>query len=283
MIDIHSHLLPGVDDGARNRDESLAMLRIAAADGIRTIVATPHYRTIDPGLPMIAGAALRVVRKHVEQEGLPIQVLGGFELSITPKLSERSDELRGLGLNGSRYLLVEGPEQFWPAYVEAELFGLQASGLRPILAHVERYHALNDDIERAVTLARRDILLQVNASSLTGCNGWRQEQLARELVRRGIVSFIASDSHSQRSRTPLIHRGARAAARLIGNEAAEALVGGNPHAALSDYELPAPPPIRRYRFFSIAPRKRMIRADSRLIPEHPALLRKAVFGSESGG
>jgi len=274
MIDIHAHILPGIDDGPRNMDESIAMLRLAVADGIRTMVATPHYDGADPGLPCLASATMRETRRQIAEHGLDLQVLSGFELSLTPELINRFDDWESLGLNGSRYLLIECPVAYWSDYVEEGLFRLQAAGMRPILAHAERYDSIIDDIEVANRLASRDILLQVNADSLTGSRGRDHARCARALVKRGIVSFLATDSHSPRSRSPHLHRAAGVAARLIGSEAAERLVASNPHAVLNNAEIPEPPPIRRFAFFSTL--SRSLKTERQPIPEHPTTMTPAV-------
>jgi protein-tyrosine phosphatase len=242
LIDLHTHILPGIDDGARDMDETLAMLEIAVADGIETIVGTPHYDAVDPTFPAIARDRLEQVRRLARERNLPIEIAGGFELTLTPELLARKDDAGELGFNGGRYVLVELPVPFWPPYVRDGLLTLRGAGLRVIIAHSERYQPIVDDIDLGAELAEAGFILQVNADSLTG--GLKDAQrAARELLKRGHVSLLASDSHSPRRRAPRMRAAVEEATKLIGPEAALALVTTNPTAILAGHDLPPLPDI----------------------------------------
>jgi protein-tyrosine phosphatase len=155
-----------------------------------------------------------------------------------------------LGLNGSRYLLVEPPSVLWSPFVHEALFSLQSGGLRPIVAHAERYATALQTPGAMAELVSWGALLQVNGDSLLGGRGGRLQRAARALLERGLVSFLASDAHSSRERPPRLRAAVAAAGRLIGEVAAEALVTTNPAAVLADADLPPPPPRqRRWRLF----------------------------------
>ncbi|MGH9173190.1 MAG: tyrosine-protein phosphatase, partial [Vicinamibacterales bacterium] len=247
MIDLHTHILPGIDDGARDLDETLAMLEIAVADGIETIVATPHYDALDPAFPAVVQARLEEVRNLVNERNLPIVIASGYELMLTPELLARKVTARELALGGSRYILVELPVPFWPPYVRTGLLALREADLEVIIAHSERYEPVASDIEVAHELTEAGFLLQVNADSLAGVGSRVAQRTARELVRRGLVSVLASDSHSPRRRAPRLRAAAAEATRLIGPAAAAALVTTNPAAILADRDLPPPPRITPQR------------------------------------
>ncbi len=241
MIDIHAHVLPGLDDGPRTLDETMAMLCIAEREGTRTVVATPHFDGTDTTVLSLAGPVLRVVQNEAARIGLTVQVLGGFEVALSPALLSTSVDVGALGLNNSRYILVEAPIAYWPEHVEECLFWLQARGLQPILAHAERCVPLQTNPERASTLSDRGILLQVNGGSLTGAEGRDEHRCAQSLLRRGLVQFIASDCHSARRRRPGLLAAAARVRRVVGAAAAEHLMTHNPQAVTLDQDLVACP------------------------------------------
>lgn len=238
MIDIHAHVLPGLDDGPRTLDESLAMLRVAESEGIRTVIATPHFDGQDATVPKLAASVLRVVRREAAQIGLQVRILGGFEVALSPTLRDAAVSMRSLALNGSRYILVEAPVAYWPAWVEESLFWLQSQGFQPILAHAERYVALQTNPTRALSLADRGILLQINGGSLTGAGGRDEHRYAESLLRHGLAQFIASDCHSAKRRRPALRSAMVRAGRVVGSTSVEHLLMHNPRAVTLDQELP---------------------------------------------
>lgn len=251
MIDLHAHILPGLDDGAADLDEALAMADLALADGITTVVATPHHDAAEPDLPALALAGWTAFRRALLARGLALDVLLGFELLLTPALAALGARARDLGLNASRYLLVELPPGPVPPYLLDTIFRLQGHGLRPILAHAERYPAVAD---LAADLVGRGLLLQINGDSLLGTHGREVRRRTERLVAAGQAHFLCSDTHSPRRRAPRLAEAAAAASRLVGPAAADALVHANPAAVLADIDLPPMPPIRR-RFARFAFRR----------------------------
>lgn len=257
MIDLHTHIFSGLDDGAHDLAESLAMLELAGVEGTHTIIATPHYDGADRDFATLATARWMELRRAAQECGFLIDVLMGFELQLTPTLLDWGCGLKSLGLNGGRYLLVELPQGFWPPYLHEVIFRLQALGLRPILAHAERYAAIARDPALATDLTTRGVLLQVNSDSLFGAHGRTVQHSARSLIERGLVSFLASDAHSANHRPPQLRAAAALASRLIGTSAAEQLVFGNPAAVVTDSDLPQLASLQRQRrFFDFARRVR---------------------------
>lgn len=255
MIDIHAHILPGVDDGAGSIEESLAMARLAVSEGVTTILTTSHsaeWFKLGPRTKMVA--QIESLQHAFDSEGVPLQLRPGMEIYMTPETPADLVAGRAWGLASSRYLLVEVAFQSWPAYAEQVLFELQVAGYIPILAHPERYGAVQRDPNIMYTLAERGVLGQVTALSLTGGNGPEVQQCAYTLLDHGLVQFIASDGHGEgaQKRKPVVAAGLAEASRRIGADAARAMLTTNPQAILDDTPLqPQPRPVEiRRSFFS---------------------------------
>jgi len=206
MIDIHCHILPGIDDGPKDLDESLAMLRMAAADGIRTIVATPHWGgPYWEACPTLVRSLVARVNELAAEHDLPVDVLPGCEARMDPALPEkaRGGQLLTLG-DWGRYVLVEVQGPPFPLYALEVHFELRLAGLTPILAHAERLLG----VESAWSFAREFVdqggLLQVNASALGGEEGRAVRNRARRLFREGLAQVIASDGHGTEQRRPVL-------------------------------------------------------------------------------
>jgi len=230
MIDLHTHILPGFDDGARNEEESLRMVRGALLEGISTLVATPH---VLPG--QLKGAPDRIRRRvekltrELERHRLCVDVLAGAEVFLDPQLLDEMETVSQLTLNGTgRYLLVELPMQDVPPYVHEVLFRLALKGISPVLAHPERNLKILTHPEVLETFVRQDVLLQVNADSLTGRYGPRVEELSERLLAAGVVQLLASDGHRAGLRPVSLKVGLQRAMGLLGANEAKKLVEENP-------------------------------------------------------
>ncbi len=212
MIDIHTHILPGVDDGAANLDDTVEMLRIAHASGTRVMVATPHM--FHPSFP---DRTPDEIRKRFEtlQEDLTgiaekaghdflqdMKILLGAENFWGPDFLEALQRQKILPMNGSHYVLVE----FHPLIPRSQLFKsteiLRSKGLRPLLAHVERYAPVHKDPKLLQELLDRGCLTQLNARTLEGRAWARNRRFALRLLSAGLISLIASDAHGCEERSP---------------------------------------------------------------------------------
>ncbi len=251
MIDLHCHILPGLDDGAQTLEDSLEMARVAARDGIGTIAATPHA-DLWGTQPDRADLELRVGRlqEALDAQGIAIQLVSGLENHLTPEL------LSGgiVPLNRTSYALVELPFEEFPHYVEDALFQLQLQGYMPILAHPERNAILRDDPDRLRGLVERGILGQLTAASLLGVFGRRTREASETFLRQGLVHVLATDSHSSSGgRKPVLSEAVGAAARLVGEELAQGLVIATPERILKgetvEVELPIAARSRRWAFW----------------------------------
>ncbi len=243
MIEIHSHIIPALDDGPADMEASVAMGRIAAGEGTKIFISTSH--SSEAGEIGLGGmqARLEEVRAAWDAEGLGMRLELGVEIWLDYETLDALKSGRLWTLAGSQYVLVELPSSSWPNYAERALFDLQLTGYAPILAHPERYSAVQDDPNVLFQLAERGILAQVTSAALVGDQGSTLKKAADTLVRHGLVQFISSDSHNATSkrRMPLLREAVAAAALLIGEETALAMVTTNPAAILARQPLTPDP------------------------------------------
>ncbi|MBV8200852.1 MAG: hypothetical protein JOZ15_09540, partial [Acidobacteria bacterium] len=244
MIDLHCHVLPGIDDGPRSLEQAVEMCRVAAAAGCEALVATPHQRKSD-WWNCDRGALAALRQQLQEAVGPAPRILGGGEIRVDPRLlaemlALREDDAQGpLPLAGSRYLLLElGPEAGLPEAADL-VHELSVAGWRPVLAHPELIHWLAGDPPAVAHLVSLGALAQVTAMSLTGDFGRRAQTDASRLVEMGLVHFVASDAHDLRRRPPGLRRAWEAIAARWGEAAARELLADNPRAVVADRPLPS--------------------------------------------
>jgi len=205
MIDIHTHILPGIDDGAADLYDSLEMLKIAAKNGVKGIVATPHcnvpriYRNYF-GEHYIE--TFSMLDEVVKEEKIPITLYAGMEVYVTEDLPEILRQEKILTINGSHYILVEFAFDEDPDFVDRMLAKIKELGLRPIIAHPERYEFVQAIPEMIYDWRTKGYLTQVNKGSLQGRFGKKCYKMAHEMLERRLISVIASDAHSPYKRTP---------------------------------------------------------------------------------
>jgi len=203
VIDIHCHILPGLDDGSPDMATSIAMARLAAAAGISTVIGTPHWiedeHETDP-------AQIRQITADLQAElnsrAIPLAVLPGNEALICPDLPDRVKQGDVLTLaDRGTHLLLELPYEDLPTYVDDVIFRLQLQGIIPVLAHVERYACVRSDWHVLDGWVQRGCLAQVNASSLDRGRG---DDIAQDLMDRGLVTCTATDAHDAVGRPPSV-------------------------------------------------------------------------------
>ena len=202
MIDLHCHILPGIDDGPATIEESVAIARVSAAGGVRTIVATPH---VSWDYPNDAGTIARLVdevNERLIQEQIALTVRPGAELAFTRIADIPDSELAQLDLGGGGWLLVEPP--FTPAVTGLEnvIAGLRARGHQVLLAHPERCPAFHRDRDALVRLASSGVACSITAGSLVGRFGREVRRFSLSLVADGLVHNVASDAHDAVRRAP---------------------------------------------------------------------------------
>lgn len=235
MIDLHSHILPGVDDGARTIEDSVEMARMAAAAGTKTLVATPHMFHPQFHVPgPLARTKHAEVVAAVAEAGIDIEIVLGGEIHFSSEIEAglASGEVLPL-CEDRKYILFELPFSHVPDVTRSLCFELQLQGIYPVLAHPER----NIDFAKSKTLLReyRDagIPVQVTAMSLTGSFGFRAKKAARRWLAEGLVDLVASDGHSTRRRPPVMDEAARLVRKLSGETTEEWVMNEVPRRILA--------------------------------------------------
>lgn len=242
MIDLHLHLLPGVDDGPPTLDGSRTILERAAGLGFRTLVATPHLKQpLDVEYHALVSRALELVRPEAEARG--IYVTQGFEVLLQPGVPGQLAAGQPLTLGDSSTILVELPFDIWPPYVDQTIFDLQTSGYNVLLAHPERYTPALRKPELVLDLASRGVMLQVTFASLAGVFGRDCQRFADTLLQQDAATVLASDAHSDGRRLTSVAAGIKRARQLVGPDRTTQLVVANPASLLDDLTLPPPAPL----------------------------------------
>lgn len=229
FYDIHCHILPGADDGAKIFTEALEMIHIAYEDGIRHIVLTPHYQKGHFGLPAEQlRVRFEILRKEVKQQYPDMELYLGTEICHFHDAPFELREGKIVTMAGTRYVLVE----FYPkSELRAILSGLQEiqmAGYNPILAHVERYENLVGNYEEILHLIRMGIYIQINASSVVGKGGRKIKKFCKKLLDQDLVHFIGTDAHGTEHRRPVLSECAAYITRKWGRDYTEQLLIDNP-------------------------------------------------------
>lgn len=258
MVDIHCHILPGLDDGADSLETSLQMAEMAIADGVTHVIATPHANNEYKFIPEIVRARKEELQSRV---GERLQILTGcdFHWSFENLAALRADPKR-FSLNDTAYFLLEFDSFAIPSSVEHTLHELQLLGLRPIITHPERNALIRTQWERFGGWLRQGCLVQITAQSLTGGFGRRAQAASEFLLDANAVHFIASDAHNVTSRPLRLRPVFDLLAKQKGEDLARALLVENPRAVLEGRSLPYLPeprdwentnagPIRRKKLF----------------------------------
>ena len=203
MVDIHCHILPEVDDGAWDMEAAVAMAKIARASGVKKIITTPHFK----GEPAALGSVglfrhqLRLLQSRLKRERVEVELLPGAEVLCVPQTMELAQTGRLPTLGTGRYVLTEFYFDASAGFMDETLHGLRQMGYLPVVAHPERYGAVQRDPELAARWFHRGIVLQVNKGSVLGAFGRRAEDAAVRMLCRGNAHIIASDAHSPEVRT----------------------------------------------------------------------------------
>lgn len=243
MIDLHCHLLPGIDDGATDLEAALAMARMAVDDGIATIACTPH---IYPGLFENDSAGIRArveeLRIHLAEAGIPLQLTWGADAHVSPDLLPRLKAGTVPSLGDTRYFLLEPPHHVAPPQFDQFVFALMAAGYVPVVTHPERLSWIEEHYDTFCALSDKGAWMQVTAGSLTGRFGKAARYWGERLLDEGRVDILATDAHHPQHRPPLLAEGREAAARWVGEEEATHLVSTRPLGILRNQSPDAMPP-----------------------------------------
>jgi protein-tyrosine phosphatase len=239
VIDLHSHILPGVDDGARTIEQSLEIARAAAEDGIEVVAATPHVREDWPTSAEAMERSVAELRRALAAAEIPLELRPGGEIALDWVGVLTVDELRRFGLAGNpNYVLLEFPYHGWPLPLPHQIDQLRAAGITPVLAHPERNGDVARNPGRLRPLVEAGALVQLTAASVDGRLGEGPHSTSRRLLRLGLAHMLASDAHAPAVRSV----GLTAAAESVGDRAlAEWLTCDCPRAILADEPLPERP------------------------------------------
>lgn len=225
MIDLHSHILPNVDDGAPDLVTALEMARMAVDDGVEVMACTPHFM---PGLYDNEAADIRsrvaALNDRLRDEGIELALVTGCDAHVRPDFLACLRNGHILTLHESRYILFEPPHNILPQRLDDLLFNIVAGGYVPILTHPERLEWIEPNFGMISQYVRMGVWMQVTAGSLTGDFGRRAQYWAQKLLAEGLVHIIASDAHNTSSRPPGLSKAFRIASEEVGLDEAHQLV-----------------------------------------------------------
>lgn len=247
MIDCHCHILPGIDDGARDMEHALAMARKAVASGITDIIATPHHLNgvyLNPRKSILKAVA--ILRSRLAEEGVPLNIYPGSELHLAPELLgelEQGEAMTYADLG--KAVLVEFPSHTIPTGSEQILENLLYRGLTPVVAHPERNSTLCKDRERVGEWVAQGCKLQLTTQSCAGDFGRSIQAISRYWCERGWVHLIASDAHRTERRAPDMRAGAAKIEQWLGAEAARLMSVDNPKRLKNGEDLVSVAPAKR--------------------------------------
>lgn len=238
LHDVHCHILYGVDDGAKDKEQTARMLEIAYSEGIRSIILTPHYRrAYDEEEKEIIEKRFGKLKAYVEQKYSDMSLHMGNEIFFYNGVEK--DLLLGNAytMAGGRYVLLE----FMPGAPYSYVRGAVATMLRndyiPILAHVERYECFLKDFDKVWEIKERGALLQVNANSIMGGHGGKEKRFCRKLIKYDLLNFVGTDAHRDDTRKPEIQKCVQWVIRKYGEEYARLIFESNPQKIINDEEI----------------------------------------------
>ena len=240
MIDIHSHILPNMDDGPTSWSTSLKMCEQAHQDGVKTIVATPHtLNGIYENHPQAIEEKVKILNQKIKENNIPLQVLPGSEVHLSADIIERLKKQNIMTLNKTKYLLLEFPADQIPQQIEEILFRIQIMGITPIFSHVERNLEFQRKPDLLANLIQKGALAQLTAASLCGGFGSKARKFAQVLLANGLIYCIASDAHSdsKSGRNTVLSKAVAEASKIISQDAAIDLVQTNPKKIIENSNL----------------------------------------------
>lgn len=240
MVDLHHHLLPGLDDGSPDLATSVAMARVAAEDGVTHVVCTPHANDRYEFDPATIAALRSELAAALAQAGISLQLGTGCDFHLSyDNIQSALQYPRRYTVNGGEYLLIELPDYSLSANLPQTFYDLRLAGMTPILTHPERNPTLQNEPGRLTGWVEAGLLTQVTAGSVLGTMGRPAKKLALDLLRKGEVHFIATDAHNLRSRSPQMRAAYKHIASRFTPAYAEQLCVSNPLAVFHGRPLPS--------------------------------------------
>ena len=203
-IDIHSHILPGIDDGARTMEDTVKMIEIAVQEGVEAIITTPHYKAgMKEELSLKYQQVFDKVSQYITSHQIPLKLYQGNEVYYSESIPELLSKNAVRTLNGTRYVLVEFSTGMGYLSIQRSLNALLYAGYWPVVAHTERYSALRE-IKKIDELIKMGAYIQLNMNAIIGKEGWRTKRFCKKLLKNEMVHVIATDAHGSRHRAPKI-------------------------------------------------------------------------------
>jgi protein-tyrosine phosphatase len=237
MIDLHCHILPGIDDGAADLAVSIEMAKACVADGVLVVACTPH---ILPGLYHNSGPQIRQATAKLQQvldrERIPLRLVTGADNHIVPNFVAELRSGHLLSLADTRYVLVEPPHHIVPPRLEDLFFNILVAGYVPILTHPERLTWIKSRYEAIQRLVQTGVWIQLTAGSLAGAFGRNAQYWSERMLDEGCVQILATDAHDVTRRPPNLGQGRELASKLVGSTEAEHMVVTRPQGILENAE-----------------------------------------------
>lgn len=235
-IDMHCHILPGVDDGAKDLEDTREMLKIAYQEGIRAIVATPHHHDRRGKAPIQQlNCQLQKVKELIKEMNLDMKIYPGMEVFFVQEILEELDQRRIATIGKSRYILIEFSPEAPFSYIQRAIQEIQMKGYRVIIAHVERYSCLTRNIDKIRSLVEMGAYIQVNASSIIG--GFTIKYFMKSIMKEHLVHLVGTDAHDPNYRCPLIRKAAAYVERKHGHDYMEQIFWRNGIAVLRNEKI----------------------------------------------
>lgn len=233
MIDMHCHIIPGVDDGARTKKDVRELLLMEYKSGVRHIVMTPHYRkgVFEPTEQLVKKRA-DYVRREIETLGIDMKVHLGCEYHANSEMVKEFTENKRFRMNGGKFVLVEFSSRHSFGQIRNWIYELVKAGFKPIIAHVERYRAVVDKKVLLEELIELGAWIQVDAGALLGEQGWKLKMISRRLLKNEQIHFIGSDAHDSQRRAPNLELCRSYVVKKMGEKYAQELFFGNQQALL---------------------------------------------------
>ncbi len=237
LIDMHCHILPGIDDGSPDMETTMRMIEIAESDNIGHIVASPHYRHAENQSFRHVAEILQNVQDETARRGKRVKLYSGADVRLTYELLDALRKKEVPTINNSRYFLLELPD-IVPPRVDDFIFEFRVKGFVPIITHPERNYSLLSAPNKAAALRKSGALFQLTAMSITGAFGRQVKKFSLSLLREGQVDFVASDAHGAKRRIPVLSDAFRDVTEILDEKTAQTIFVDNPRSVLENEEMP---------------------------------------------
>ena len=237
LIDIHTHILPGVDDGASDLQKAVELCRLAWENGTRAIILTPHHRGTYKESPAVLQASYTALKQSIQKELPRLSLHLGSEIYSHNNISQQITDGQVLPLCDSRYVLLEFSPTAFPVLIKTGIVESLSAGKVPIIAHTERYDAFRADRSLAEDVIKMGALIQLNADSVLGKQGLGTKRFCHKLLKAEMVHFIASDAHDLKRRPPVLLPCYNHIYKKYGEKYAKRLFWRNPRAILENTKI----------------------------------------------